>query len=149
MLHHYLPADAPVLRPDPSFPRAFIPESPAIRNQFSFWPRYDQRDPAASPASPFLGRDALFFSDGDDWDGAPPEVIQAFADVQPTGSSKSAASTCPSAGSPFSPATTTSAPASEPARFRLPGTPDLTVVMEMARFTVLRKGGHTKAGRQR
>lgn len=85
MLHHYLPQDAPILRPDDSFPRAFIPESPAIRNQFSFWPRYDQLNPSVFPPSPFLGRDALFFSDADGKDNAPPEIIQAFASVQATG----------------------------------------------------------------
>ena len=85
ILHHYLPADSPVLRPSMDFPRAFIPESPIIRNQFSFWPRYDQRDPSATPVSPFLGRDAYFFDDSDDSDGAPPEVTQAFDDVQAVG----------------------------------------------------------------
>ena len=85
LLHYYLPADCPVLRPDPSFPRAFIPESPAIRNQFSFWPRYDQRQPGANPVSPYIGRDALFFSDAPSGDSAPTEVEQAFARVEPIG----------------------------------------------------------------
>jgi 4-amino-4-deoxy-L-arabinose transferase-like glycosyltransferase len=85
MLHHYLPEDASVFRPTPEFPRAFIGESPAIRNQFSFFPRYDQRTPDAEPASPFIGRDALYLDDSDESDGVPEEVRQAFADVQAIG----------------------------------------------------------------
>lgn len=85
MLHHYLPQEAPVFQPDPGFPRAFIGESPAIRNQFSFFPRYDQKTPHFEPASPFLGRDALFMDDSDESDGVPEEVRQAFADVQAVG----------------------------------------------------------------
>jgi 4-amino-4-deoxy-L-arabinose transferase-like glycosyltransferase len=83
-LSHYLAADLPVLRPTPAHPRVHVAESPVIRNQFSFWPRYDERDPEAEPASAFLGRDALFLSDGERDGSAPAEIRHAFARVEPT-----------------------------------------------------------------
>lgn len=85
MLHHYLPDDAHIFRPAPKYPRAFIGESPAIRNQFSFFPRYDERVPGMHPPSPFLGRDALYLDDSDESDGVPEEVRQAFGEVQAVG----------------------------------------------------------------
>ncbi len=83
-LAHALPADSPLLCPPGGYPRVHVLESPNIRNQFSFWPRYDGLDPGRTSASPFLGQDALFVTNDADDQSPPLEVVHAFAKVEPS-----------------------------------------------------------------
>ena len=82
-LAHDLPADSPLICPPGGFPRVHVVESPNIKNQFSFWPRYDGLDPTKSPASPFLGQDALFLTADVADSSAPLEVVYGFKTVVP------------------------------------------------------------------
>ena len=78
----------------PGHPPVYIPESQDIQNQFSLWPRYDQFVDAAQPGpskeqyfteqqgvNPFIGRSALFVTDGAD-EIAPGNITNAFERVE-------------------------------------------------------------------
>ena len=74
-LDHYLPDGLDIIRPTLAHPRVHTPESTAPEHQFWFWPGYSQIEEVAQvPAgdggdtireefSPFIGQDALYFSD--------------------------------------------------------------------------------------
>ncbi len=78
----------------PGHPAVYIPESQAMQNQFSFWPRYEEMldVPAASlpkdayyteeqGVNPFLGRNALYITDRAELN--PPSTIKnAFGKVE-------------------------------------------------------------------
>jgi 4-amino-4-deoxy-L-arabinose transferase-like glycosyltransferase len=73
----------------PGHPPVYIPESQDLKNQFSFWPRYDEfvpRPVSSRPSpnevyteengvNPFIGRSALFIQEDDK--GRPPHAIRA------------------------------------------------------------------------
>jgi len=78
----------------PGHPPVYIPESQAIENQFSFWPRYDEflplkpgqklRDPQFSEESghnPFHGRTALYITSNNS-DQAPSSITRGFQWVE-------------------------------------------------------------------
>jgi hypothetical protein len=82
-------------REGPGHPPVYIPESQDIRNQFSFWPRYDEFVAAPSePAkpegeiyteengiNPFLGRSALYVQQGGKTD-VPHSIRSGFGSVE-------------------------------------------------------------------
>ncbi|HEX8311795.1 MAG TPA: glycosyltransferase family 39 protein [Chthoniobacteraceae bacterium] len=78
----------------PGHPPIYFPESPAIENQFSFWPRYDefvsvpadQLDPNAyfteqQGINPFHGRNALYITDRAE-EKAPSTIKEGFNRVE-------------------------------------------------------------------
>lgn len=79
----------------PGHPPVYIPESQDIRNQFSFWPRYDEFVPAQTQASggegdayteeggvnPFTSRSALYVQTGGKGD-VPHNIRAGFASVE-------------------------------------------------------------------
>ncbi len=79
----YLPRDLPVLQPSPAYPFVQMREAPTIhaKTQFSFWPSYDQPE-APGIENPFLGRNALFFTDEVDRESPPTVVRDAFEDTE-------------------------------------------------------------------
>lgn len=85
ILNQYMSDDAPIIRPDKSYPKAFIPESSIILNQFSFWPRYDAIAGAreGEPGySPFLGKNAIFITN-DQRTSTTSVLRKSFAHTQP------------------------------------------------------------------
>jgi 4-amino-4-deoxy-L-arabinose transferase-like glycosyltransferase len=82
----------------PGHPPAYIVESQAMVNQFSFWPRYDEfvdAPPKTVPpgedvyteekgASLFVGRSALFIRERDSGD-LPHNIVAAFQSTEPVG----------------------------------------------------------------
>ena len=77
--------DSPLIRPPGGYPRVHMLESPNISNQFSFWPRYDGIGRTRSPASPYLGQDALFLTEDSADNSAPTDgFLSTFARVEPT-----------------------------------------------------------------
>ena len=74
-LSYYLPDDPDIIRPTPAHPRVHTPESNAPEHQFWFWPGYaqvdevkmvptgDGSDTVREEFSPFIGQDALYFTD--------------------------------------------------------------------------------------
>lgn len=78
----------------PGHPPVYIPESQDIRNQFSFWPRYDEFVPADTApqksegdvyteeggVNPFVGRSALYVQSGKP--GVPHSIAAGFASVE-------------------------------------------------------------------
>jgi hypothetical protein len=83
VLEFLLPEDARIFRPDSSWPRVQVVESPVPRSQQAFWPRYDMQQ--AGENGPCWGRNAIFLAvdPGDAAQSAPDALSRAFSSVEP------------------------------------------------------------------
>jgi hypothetical protein len=71
----YLPADAPVLRPLPEYPRVHTVQAAAPTSPHSLWKRYDS---VLAGEDPFSGRDALYLTDDAEREHVPGEIARMF-----------------------------------------------------------------------
>jgi len=91
VLDHYLPDDLDLIRPTPAHPRVHTPESVGPEHQFWFWPGYAQVESQLVPSpdggdtvreefSPFIGQDALYFTDDMKRKSPDPTLKNSFAE---------------------------------------------------------------------
>ena len=87
ILSFYLPENPEKHMEGPGHPPVYIPESPDIESEFTFWPKYDDFVDAPRPVNPdtqyyteeqgvnlFIGRNALYITD--DLNDEPPSSIE-------------------------------------------------------------------------
>ena len=78
----YLPGDLPLIRPDRRHPVVHMRGEPGkVYNQFSFWPSYFEPR-MADGSQPYKGQSALYFTDETRRQSPPPEIKEAFEEVE-------------------------------------------------------------------